>query len=140
MEPIVSATLATQHYHTTCVVGTDGRHEFVCDEPTDLGGQDLGPTPVEVFCGSIAACKAMTARMYADRKEWPVESISCTVRHRLRVQEGSDRPTKVPHLDITIQFTGDLDDEQRARLKEIAERCPVQRMIEGECIISTTLD
>lgn len=134
-----TATIGTQHYHTTCTVGPDGRHEFACDEPRDLGGQDLGPTPVELFCASIAACKAMTARMYADRKEWPVETVSCSVTHSLRVNEASGKPTKIPHLDISISFAGDLDDEQRARLKEIAERCPVQRMIEADCIIATTL-
>jgi uncharacterized OsmC-like protein len=139
MNASASATLGTQHYHTTCTIGPDGRHEFVCDEPEDLGGQDLGPTPVEIFCASVAACKAMTARMYADRKGWVTEGISCSVTHDLRVAEGSDRPTKVPHLDIELSFMDDLDGEQKARLKEIAERCPVQRMIEGECIVRTTL-
>ena len=139
MNASASATLGTQHYHTTCTIGPDGRHEFVCDAPIDLGGQDLGPTPVEIFCASVAACKAMTARMYADRKEWVVEGISCRVAHDLRVQEGGPKPTKVAHLDIELSFLGDLIEEQRARLKEIAERCPVQRMIEGDCIITTTL-
>jgi uncharacterized OsmC-like protein len=135
-----SATTGTQKFKTACTIGADGRHSFVSDEPTDLGGQDLGPTPVELFCASIAGCKAMTARMYADRKEWPAESITCTVSHGLRVNAASGKPTKVPHLDITIAFEGPLDDEQRARLKEIAERCTVQRMIEGDCIITTTLE
>ncbi len=139
MNAHASATLGTQHYHTTCTIGPDGRHEFVCDEPEDLGGQDLGPTPVEVFCSSLAACKAITARMYADRKGWITDGISCTVTHDLRVEEGSEKPTKVPHLDITLKFMGDLDNEKRSRLKEIAERCHVQRMIQGDCVIHTEL-
>ena len=139
MNAHASATLGTQHYHTTCTIGPDGRHELVFDEPESLGGQNLGPTPVEAFCASVAACKAITARMYADRKGWVTEGISCTVTHDLCVEDGGDKPTKIPHLDITLSFMGDLDDEQRARLKEIAERCPVQRMIQGDCIITTTL-
>lgn len=139
MTTTASATLGIQHYHTTCTIGPDGRHEVVCDEPEDRGGQDLGPTPVELFCTSIAACKAMTARMYADRKGWLTEGVSCSVTHDLRVAESSGKPTKVPHLDITLEFIGQLNGEQRSRLKEIAERCPVQRMIEGDCIITTAL-
>ena len=93
MNASASATLGTQPFRTTCTIGPDGRHEFVCDEPTDLGGQDLGPTPVEIFCASVAACKAMTARMYANRKEWIIEGVSCSVTHDLRVQEGGPKPT-----------------------------------------------
>ena len=139
MNATTTATLAQQKFRTACSIGADGRHEFLWDGPTDRGGQDLGPTPVELFCASVAACKAMTARMYADRKQWPLDTVTCTVAHDLRVQENGTKPTKNAHLDITISIAGDLDDEQRARLKEIAERCPVQRMIEADCIISTTL-
>lgn len=139
MNETAKATIAAQKYRTTCTIGTDGRHEFISDEPASYGGEDLGPTPVEYFCASVAACKAITARMYADRKGWPAESISCSVSHDLRAPSDGSKPIKVPHLDITISFTGDLDDEQRARLKEIAERCPVQRMIQSDCIITTSL-
>lgn len=140
MNARAAASLGPINYTVSCTIGVDARHVITADEPADLGGQDTGPTPVELFCASVAACKAMTARMYADRKQWPAGDITCTVAHDQRVQQGGDKPTKVHHLDISIAFTGELDDEQRARLKEIAERCPVQRMIEGDCVITTTLD
>ena len=134
-----TAIIAAQKYRTTCTVGTNGRHEFISDEPASLGGEDQGPNPVEYFCASVAACKAITARMYADRKGWPAGSISCSVTHDLRAPSDGSKPANVPHLDITISITGDLDDDQRARINDIADRCPVQRMIQADCIITTTL-
>jgi putative redox protein len=107
-------------------------HEVVCDEPESLGGADLGPTPVELFLISIGACKAMTAKMYADRKGWALERASCSIEQTVR-GEGAGR---TPHIEIRMRFEGDLDVEQRARLLEIAEKCPVQKMITGPCEIS----
>jgi len=116
---------------------TDSGYVFLADEPASLGGSGMGPTPVELMIAAIGSCKAITARMYAERKEWPLEDVTCTVTHRKVEPEGGGKP--VPHIDIEMQFSGDLDDDQLGRLKEIAERCPVQRMITDECVIDVTL-
>jgi putative redox protein len=110
---------------------------LLADEPADLGGTNMGPTPIELLAASLASCKAITATMYARRKDWPVTNAACTVEYTTRQVEGEPKP--VPHLHIEMQFTGELTDEQLARLKEIAERCPVQRLIEGPCTIETVL-
>lgn len=132
-----TASIGRTKYRTTITTEGGITHELIADEPKVYGGADLGPTPLEMFLGSIGACKAMTARMYADRKGWPLDEAICTVSQQLRPAEDGGR--KVPHIDIEIQFTGDLDDDQRQRLHEIAERCPVQQMVTGECIVKTHL-
>ncbi|GAB4229645.1 MAG: hypothetical protein Kow00109_01000 [Acidobacteriota bacterium] len=105
-----------------------GRHEVLADEPSDLGGRDAGPTPVELFLGSIGACAAITARMYADRKGWPLEGVRATVtQERVESPGAGEAPTKIT---LTLDFTGPLSPEQRERILQIAGRCPVKRSIE----------
>lgn len=110
---------------------------LLSDEPADLGGTNMGPNPIELLAASLGSCKAITATMYARRKGWPLTNATCTVEHTTRESEGEPKP--VPHLRVELQFSGDLDADQRARLKEISERCPVQRMIEGPCTIESAL-
>ncbi len=126
------------HFRTVARTFAGKGHTLTTDEPEAFGGKDLGPTPLEMFLASIGSCKTMTVRMYADRKGWPLEEAVCTVEADYRVREGGG-PTKIPHIDITIEFKGDLTDEQRQRLYEIADRCPVQRIVTGECVVSSTL-
>lgn len=114
-----------------------GSHVVVSDEPTDVNGDDKGPTPVELFLGSLAACKTMTARMYAARKDWPLREIGCRVTLSRRTPEGEDQARD--HLDVELTLNGDLDEEQRQRIAEITGNCPVHKLIEGDTRISTTL-
>lgn len=111
-------------------------HTWVADEPEATGGEDIGPTPVEQFLGSLAACAVITVQMYAKRKEWPLESI--TVDAERRMIDAKDCPDceskagKVLEVMFNVELRGPLSEEQRARLFEIAGRCPVKRTVEGE--------
>lgn len=118
-------------------------HALVADEPAALGGGDAGPGPYELLLASIGACKAITLRMYADRKGWALERAVLSLRHDRRhaddCEECDDPGARLDHIDVEIQLIGDLDGAQRARLLEIADRCPVHRTITGEVRFSSEL-
>jgi putative redox protein len=104
-----------------------GEHVVTSDEPAEFGGADRGPTPTELLLAALAACETMTARMYAARKGWDLQAI------RIRLHGQDDRGTFV--IDRQIEMDGALSDEQRARIAEIAGRCPVARRLQGPVVI-----
>jgi uncharacterized OsmC-like protein/alpha-beta hydrolase superfamily lysophospholipase len=106
-------------------------HRFVVDEPRKVGGTDEGPSPFEHLWAALAACTTITLRMYADRKEWPLGEIEVRIRHRK--EGGKDLVVR----ELTLE--GPLDAEQRARLAEIADRCPVHRTLERGVEVTTEL-
>ena len=108
---------------------TVGNHFLVADEPEALGGGDTGPGPYGLLCAALGACTSMTIRMYAGRKDWPLERVEVTVDHE-RV-DGVDVFTKA------IALTGALDQDQTERLREIAGRCPVHRTLEASSRVVT---
>jgi putative redox protein len=110
-----------------------GPARFVADEPVSEGGLDLGPTPHDLVCAGLSACTAMTMRLYAKRKGWVLGVVQVSVTHSRHASE-----TPADRFERTIEFAGDLDDTQRARLLEIAGKCPVHRMIEAGSAIVTT--
>lgn len=128
----LSVTIGNDNYRTTCV---GEKHTFFVDEPPSLNGTDTAPNPYEILLGSLGACKAITARMYADRKGWALDSVQLDLEHSR--PNGRGNPERI---DISISFTGDLTDEQRARLKEIANACPVQKTIAGKLTIESILE
>ena len=107
--------------------GTDGRHTVAFDEPEDEGGTDTGLTPVQVFLASLGACAVITMRLYAERKGWDLRDARVRV-HLVRPPPGSKEQ---PRLTQTITLEGDLAEDQRERLREIAGRCPVHRLVDG---------
>ena len=119
-------------YRTTC---TGVEHTFYVDEPADMDATNTAPNPYEILLGSLGACKAITARMYADRKGWPLGSVQLDLEHSR--PNGRGKPELI---EISLSFTGDLDDTQRARLKEIANACPVEKTIAGELAINSILE
>ena len=116
---------------------------FTVDEPRGLGGTEQGPTPYDHIAAGLASCTVLTLRMYADRKDWPVEEIRAEVFHeKVHADDCADcehTDGDIGLLTRTITLTGDLDDDQRQRLLRIADRCPVHRTLEGQVEVHTTL-
>ena len=111
-----------------------GPARFLADEPVSLGGLDLGPTPHELVSAGLAACTTQTVRLYAKRKGWALGAVEVQVSHRRDITM-----TPVDIFDRTITLGGPLDEEQRQRLLEIAEKCPVHRMLSGGASVATVL-
>ena len=111
-----------------------GPARFVADEPLELGGLDLGPTPHDLVAAGLAACTAQTLRLYAQRKGWPLGPVQVRVSHRRDI---SAKPVDI--FERVISLGGALDETQRQRLLEIAELCPVHKMLSGGSAISTAL-
>ena len=118
------------------------RHLLTADEPRPVG-DDAGPTPYDLLLAALGACTSMTLRMYADRKQWPLERIVVDSRHfRIHAKDCADCETAtgmVDRIDRDITLVGPLDADQRAKLLEIADRCPVHRTLRSEVSIHTAL-
>ncbi len=118
-------------------IAVGARHRLISDEPLDMGGTDLGPSPYELVSAGLAACTSITLRMYASRKDIPLEGISVDVTHAKR--DAGDAGSKIDHFRREITLTGELTAEQRAKLLEIAGKCPVHRTLEAEAQVETIL-
>ena len=120
-----------------------GPHALLADEPARLGGNNSGPTPYDLLLAGLGACTTMTLRMYADRKGWPLERASVSLRHnKIHAEDCADCETKsgkLDHIDREITLEGPLDEEQRAKLLEIADKCPVHRTLHSEVKIDSRL-
>ena len=118
-----------------------GRHQFVMDEPLSVGGDDQGPTPYDMLNAALGACTAMTVRMYARRKQWPLTSVRVALVHdKMHAADCEDcetREGKVDQIVRVVELQGELDEAQRARLIEIADRCPVHQTLHSEVNIVT---
>jgi putative redox protein len=108
-----------------------GTHEIPADEPREAGGDDTGPEPHELLLAALGACSSMTVKLYADRKGWPLRSVE--VRLTGQSAEAGYR------IERSLRLEGDLTDEQKARLVEIARKCPVAKTLEGTIAIDTRL-
>jgi putative redox protein len=131
-EHISSGTVRDSGPGSVRVEITAGGQTFPGDEPVGQGGAGLGPSPYDLLSAALAACSTMTVRLYADHKAWPLEHIAVTVRH---AKEAHATPPDVFHRELTL--TGPLDDAQRERLTQIAERCPVHRTLTAGARIVT---
>ena len=116
-------------------------HPLLADEPISYGGTDLGPTPYDYLSAALASCTSMTLRMYADHKDLDFDAATVKVEHRkVHAKDCADCATETGKIDEflrTITIDGGLNDEQRARMLEIADRCPVHKTLEGEVKIRT---
>jgi len=108
-----------------------GHHKLVADEGPELGGKDAGPAPYDLLTSALGACTVITLRMYAERKQWPVTAVHADIHFV--------RQDKVESIDRTLRIEGNVDDEQKKRMAEIAERTPVTLTLKRSMEIRTTL-
>jgi putative redox protein len=120
-----------------------GRHRLKSDEPDSAGGTDTGPSPYDFLLAALGSCTSMTVGMYARKKNWPLERVTVWLRHsRIYAADCSECETREGMLDRIerdVRFEGPLSAEQRSRLLEIADKCPVHRTLTSEINIRTTL-
>ncbi len=127
----------------TNVVVTGSGHIISADEPESVGGDNSGPTPYDFLLAALGACKSMTMRMYANHKGFKLDRAEVRLSHsKIHAEDCAECETKkgkVDHIETEINITGDLTEEERQKIFEIAEKCPVHKTITGEIIIDTTL-
>ncbi len=138
----VTVALDASRYRTEIVAGG---HALVADEPESVGGTNRGPSPYDLLVAGLGACTAITLRMYADRKKWPLDDVRVHLVHdKVHAEDcdcdAGDRMGKIDLVEREIELLGELTDDQRNRLLEIADRCPVHRSLtEGQVVVKTTL-
>ncbi|MEM9022315.1 MAG: alpha/beta fold hydrolase [Bacteroidota bacterium] len=137
----VVAQLDAEDGYTTEIKA--GNHALTADEPESVGGNDFGPNPYELLSSALGACTTMTLRMYASSKAWDLQQVRVHIDHNKKYVEdweaSEEKPVKVDQFDRVIELSGDLDAAQRARLLEIADRCPVHRTLHETVQIKTSL-
>jgi|SRR5579862_4450656 len=124
----VTGHIAQERYRTTMNAGA---HEIIADEPAAVNGGDLGPTPEELLCSALVACTSITLRLYADRKGWKLDSVFV----RVSFKENAERNGAFMLREIEV--SGDLTKDQRDRLIDVANHCPIHRALTNPVTIET---
>jgi putative redox protein len=127
--PVVSASIGAEDFQ---VALSDGTHEWLGDEPASHGGADTGPTPHGLLLSSLGACTTITLKMYAKHKGWPLQAVHVTLTYQ-------STPPEATVIDRQIKLTGELDSTQRERLLQIANACPVHKILSGSIAINSGL-
>jgi putative redox protein len=109
-------------------------HHLVADEPVEGGGEDQGPSPLELLAGSLASCTAMTMQMYAEQKGWEIGQVKVGVDYQ-PAHRGA--PTR---FELVVELPKELPEEQRTKLMQIAAKCPVHRTLEGEVMFDERVE
>ncbi|HEV2110048.1 MAG TPA: alpha/beta fold hydrolase, partial [Gammaproteobacteria bacterium] len=140
MDGEVIAHIGEEHYRSDIYAGP---HRLTADEPKDAGGTDTGPNPYGLLTAALGACTSITVRMYADRKQWPLKGLTVRLKHdkiyAKDCQECENKEGKVDNFERVLELEGDLTPEQRQRLLEIADKCPVHNTLSHVSRIVTKL-
>jgi len=119
------------------------KHALIADEPESVGGDDFGPSPYDLLNASLAACTAMTLKMYAQRKKWDLREVFVYITNSKKHSDDlgieTDKPGYIDHISKKLKLVGNLDADQKQRLKEIASRCPVHKTLEKGVVFDTVL-
>jgi putative redox protein len=120
-------------------------HTLITDEPSELGGEDLGPDPYTLLLAALGSCISMTVILYARRKNWPLEQVTVRLRqnrvHAKDCQECAQNTEGYVHrIERAVTFTGHLSDEQRERLREISHKCPVSKTLSSTIVIAELVE
>tara|TARA_R110002012_G_scaffold312248_1_gene522725 strand:+ start:306501 stop:307580 length:1080 start_codon:yes stop_codon:yes gene_type:complete len=117
------------------------KHAFIADEPDSVGGDDFGPSPYDYLSAGLAACTVMTLKLYAERKKWDLQEVYAYItyskKHSDDLMLNMDKPKRMDHLKKRLKFVGNLNEDQKNRLQEIASKCPVHKTLQTEVIIET---
>jgi len=132
MENTVKVRIGREHYHTEIRIG---KHLLIADEPESLGGTDEGPVATELLLSSLGTCTAVTVRMYADRKEWPLDGVEVT----LSLNQTTESGQLSTEIERNIELKGNLTEEQRERLMLIADKCPVHKILSNPIKIDSKM-
>ena len=116
-----------------------GPHKLQADEPDNVGGNDAAPNPYELLLGALGACTAITVQMFADRRQWPLEKVHVQLSHGKSHAQDCANATgaKLDRVELAIELQGDLTEEQRRKLMEVAEHCPLHRTLVAGIEIQT---
>jgi uncharacterized OsmC-like protein len=120
-------------------------HDFITDEPIDAGGEDAGPDPYTLLLAALGSCISMTTHLYARRKGWPLQEVVVRLRQQRMHAKDCRECTKttdgfIHRIERAVKFSGDLSEEQRTRLQEIAHKCPVHKTLTSEIVITDLTD
>ena len=120
-----------------------GNHTIIADEPISLGGGDLGPNPYDLLLSAVGACVGMTLRMYAERKKWDLKEVHVRLsQERIHAKDCTDCKSEEGYVHIIkkeLELIGDLSEKQLDRLKQISDRCPVQKTLMNEVKFNTSI-
>ncbi|MCA0246004.1 MAG: OsmC family protein [Proteobacteria bacterium] len=125
------ASIGTTNYETTIATGHGGHHKLTADEGAELGGKDAGPAPYDLLTSALGACTVITLRMYAERKKWPVTAVHADIHF--------SRDGDKQRIDRVLTIEGAVDEEQKKRMADIAERTPVTLTLKTGLEILTKL-
>lgn len=136
----MSEVVVTSQTNLRNEVRYGAEHTLVTDEPISAGGEDAGPDPYTLLLAALGSCISMTLMLYARRKQWPLESVAVRLRqnrvHGKDCKECEDKEGYIHRIERSVTITGPLSDEQRARLQEIAHKCPVHKTLTSEIVIT----